>query len=51
MQPGTRSAVTVVDVARAAGVSRQTVSNVLNAPDRVRPDTRERVENAIAELG
>jgi DNA-binding LacI/PurR family transcriptional regulator len=42
---------TVDDVARVAGVSRQTVSNVLNAPDIVRPQTRERVEHAIAELG
>ena len=43
--------VTVADVATAAGVSRQTVSNVLNAPDIVRPATRERVERVIAELG
>lgn len=42
---------TVEDVALAAGVSRQTVSNVLNAPDVVRPATRERVVQAIAELG
>ncbi|MFG2040554.1 LacI family DNA-binding transcriptional regulator [Dactylosporangium sp. NPDC048998] len=42
---------TVEDVAREAGVSRQTVSNVLNAPERVRPETRERVEAAIAKLG
>lgn len=43
--------VTVVDVASAAGVSRQTVSNVLNAPDVVAPATRERVQRAISELG
>ncbi len=42
---------TVLDVADAAGVSRQTVSNVLNSPSMVRPETRERVEAAIAELG
>lgn len=42
---------TVDDVARVAGVSRQTVSNVLNAPDVVRDATRQRVEAAIAELG
>lgn len=42
---------TVDDVALAAGVSRQTVSNVLNAPDIVKPATRERVTRAIAELG
>ncbi len=41
---------TVDDVARAAGVSRQTVSNVLNSPQIVRPSTRERVERAIVEL-
>lgn len=42
---------TVVDVGRVAGVSRQTVSNVLNAPELVRTSTREKVEAAIAELG
>ncbi len=42
---------TVTDVGRLAGVSRQTVSNVLNSPQRVKPETRERVESAIAQLG
>jgi DNA-binding LacI/PurR family transcriptional regulator len=42
---------TVEDVAERAGVSRQTVSNVLNTPDIVRPATRERVITAIHELG
>lgn len=42
---------TVEDVAERAGVSRQTVSNVLNTPDIVRPATRERVVAAIDELG
>jgi len=42
---------TVSDVAELAGVSRQTVSNVLNSPAIVREPTRERVEAAIAELG
>jgi len=42
---------TVADVALAAGVSRQTVSNVLNTPHIVREETRERVQRAIAELG
>lgn len=42
---------TVEDVALAAGVSRQTVSNVLNTPGIVREETRERVRQAIAELG
>lgn len=39
------------DVAERAGVSHGTVSHVLNHPERVRPDTRARVEAAIAELG
>lgn len=42
---------TVHDVADAAGVSRQTVSNVLNAPDIVKQATRERVQRVIQELG
>ncbi len=42
---------TIVDVASTAGVSRQTVSNVLNSPDIVKPETRTRVEAAIASLG
>lgn len=42
---------TIEDVARHAGVSRQTVSNVLNAPDRVRPATIERVRRSVDFLG
>jgi DNA-binding LacI/PurR family transcriptional regulator len=42
---------TVTDVAEAAGVSRQTVSNVLNTPEIVREETRERVRQAIERLG
>ncbi|MBU1589145.1 MAG: LacI family DNA-binding transcriptional regulator [Actinobacteria bacterium] len=42
---------TVEDVARVAGVSRQTVSNVLNSPEIVKSGTRERVESAILQLG
>lgn len=41
---------TVEDVARLAGVSRQTVSNVMNTPAIVREETRERVQRAIDEL-
>ena len=39
------------DVARQAGVSVGTVSNVLNRPDVVSPKTLERVQKTIAELG
>ena len=39
------------DVARRAGVSLGTVSNVLNRPDQVSAGSRERVLAAIAELG
>jgi DNA-binding LacI/PurR family transcriptional regulator len=41
---------TVYDVASKAGVSIATVSRVMNAPDKVRGDTRQRVLNAIDEL-
>lgn len=41
----------MVDVARVAGVSHITVSRVLNGHPSVRPETRARVEAAIAELG
>jgi DNA-binding LacI/PurR family transcriptional regulator len=43
--------VTIATVAERAGVSRQTVSNVINAPEVVRAETRERVRAAIADLG
>lgn len=43
--------VTISTVARHANVSRQTVSNVLNAPELVREETRARVLAAIEELG
>jgi len=45
------SKVTIATVARHANVSRQTVSNVLNAPEMVREETRARVVAAIEELG
>ncbi|MEU4194407.1 LacI family DNA-binding transcriptional regulator [Kribbella sp. NPDC026611] len=41
---------TVKDVAKLAGVSPKTVSNVINGVVFVRPETRERVESALAEL-
>ena len=43
--------VSVVDVAARAGVSLGTVSNVLNRPDRVAPATRDKVMQAIRDLG
>jgi DNA-binding LacI/PurR family transcriptional regulator len=42
---------TLADVAELAGVSRQTVSNAVNNPDLLRPDTLTRVLDAIDELG
>lgn len=46
-----RTRVTIRDVASLAGVSHQTVSRVINKSERVTPETRERVEAAIKELG
>ncbi|MGF1648219.1 MAG: LacI family DNA-binding transcriptional regulator [Kineosporiaceae bacterium] len=43
--------VTLLDVARRAGVSVTTVSRVVNEGPNVRPDVRERVRAAVAELG
>ena len=40
----------IADVAREAGVSRSTVSSVLTGKKFVRPETRERIEEAIARL-
>src|SRR6476619_1841582 len=41
----------IKEVARRAGVSLGTVSNVLNRPDIVSPDTRKRGLDVMAELG
>ena len=43
--------VTIADVARHAGVSRQTVSNVLNSPEVVKEETRRRVLASVEALG
>ncbi|MER7498570.1 LacI family DNA-binding transcriptional regulator [Nonomuraea pusilla] len=43
--------VTIEDVARTAGVSRQTISNALNAPHRLKAETLARVSAIIEELG
>ena len=42
---------TIRDVAALAGVSHQTVSRVINESEQVRPQTRARVSEAIAQLG
>jgi len=42
---------TIRDVAKQAGVSTMTVSRVLNNSGYISPETRERVERTIAELG
>ncbi|MFE9201164.1 LacI family DNA-binding transcriptional regulator [Micromonospora sp. NPDC007230] len=51
-RPGTRHGQrpTIETVARHAGVSRQTVSNALNTPERLAPATLQRVLDAVAEL-
>ena len=46
-----RVSITIEDVAKAAGVSRQTVSRVINAKPGVKPAVRERIEEAIQDLG
>ena len=43
--------VTIIDVANYAGVSKTTVSTVLNNGPHVKPETRRRVEEAIQALG
>lgn len=50
MKPGAETTATLHDVARAAGVSIKTVSNVIHGYPHIRPETRERVEAAIAQL-
>lgn len=42
---------TLATVAEEAGVSRQTVSNALNNPDLLRPETLERVQQVVDRLG
>jgi LacI family transcriptional regulator len=46
-----KSTITIKDVAKAAGVSTQTVSRVLNQRPDVSPETREHVERIIHEMG
>src|SRR5690606_2916326 len=44
-------AVTLYDICRATGLSTATVSRVMNKSPNVRPETRDRVLKAAAELG
>lgn len=46
-----RARVTIRDVAARAGVSRQTISRVINGSKMVNPETSARVQAVIAELG
>jgi LacI family transcriptional regulator len=48
---GSRKATTIQDVARESGVSVSTVSRVLNDKDDVAPETYQKVQDVIAELG
>ena len=43
--------VTIYDVAKEAGVSKSTVSLVINASQMVKPETRRKVHEAISTLG
>ena len=49
--PSVERPATIYDVARAAGVSHQTVSRLLKGYTGIRPQTRDRVDEAIRELG
>lgn len=49
--PSRNRKVSIRDVAERAEVSLGTVSNVLNTPDKVKKETRERVREAMSELG
>lgn len=42
---------TIIDVARVSGVSKSTISRVINGATSVQPETVERVRRAMAELG
>lgn len=49
--PQIKKSPTIYDVAERAGVSITTVSRMLNAPDKVNPETRDRILEAIDALG
>ena len=47
----TPKTVTLLDVAKAVAVSKSTVANAFNRPERVRPELLARIEAAARELG
>ena len=49
--PSKKKSPTIYDVAKLSGVSISTISRVLNAPDKVNTETRQRVMDAIDQLG
>jgi len=49
--PSKKKSPTIYDVAKLSGVSISTISRVLNAPDKVNPETHKRVMDAIDKLG
>jgi LacI family transcriptional regulator len=50
-KPASGRPTTIVDIARASGVSKSTVSLVLKGSPLVKPETRERVERVIDQFG
>ena len=46
-----RRRVTIADVARAAGVSKQTVSRAINDKGEISPETKERIMSIVNNLG
>jgi LacI family transcriptional regulator len=50
-RPGERRRPTINDIARLAGVSKKTVSRVINASPYVQKETRERIQAVITEMG
>ena len=50
-QPSVERPATIYDVARAAGVSHATVTRLLKGYAGIRPETRDRVADAIRDLG
>jgi DNA-binding LacI/PurR family transcriptional regulator len=43
--------ITLNDIAELAGVTKMTVSRYLRTPDKVKPETAERIASVIAEIG